>query len=107
RLLLVARAMEAGYRAGDAIAERPEKLKRFVSEAAEPREPKPRVPVDTEAILRMLKSDEIEAVRDGLRQAVAALGPKQFVTDVAAPLVEATGNAWHEGRIGVRHEHLL
>jgi methanogenic corrinoid protein MtbC1 len=38
---------------------------------------------------------------------VAALGPKRFVTDVAAPLVQATGDAWHDGKIGVRHEHLL
>jgi DNA-binding transcriptional MerR regulator/methylmalonyl-CoA mutase cobalamin-binding subunit len=107
RLALVARAMEAGYRAGDAIAESPEKLKRFVFEAAEPREPQPAVPLDVEGMLRALRADEIEAVRDGLRQTAASLGPRRFVTDVATPLVEAAGNAWHEGRISVRHEHLL
>jgi MerR family transcriptional regulator, light-induced transcriptional regulator len=107
RLLLVARAMEAGYRAGDAIAESPEKLKRVVSEAAEPRDSQPAAVVDVQEFLRMLRADEIEPLRDGLRQAVASLGPKRFVTDVAAPLVQATGDAWHDGRITVRHEHLL
>jgi DNA-binding transcriptional MerR regulator/methylmalonyl-CoA mutase cobalamin-binding subunit len=107
RLALVARAMEAGYRAGDAIAESPQKLKRFVTEASEPREPRPGSLVDTDELLRLLHADEVESLRDGLRQAVASLGPKRFVTDVAAPLVQATGNAWHEGRISVRHEHLL
>jgi MerR family transcriptional regulator, light-induced transcriptional regulator len=107
RLALVARAMEAGYRAGDAIAESPEKLKRFVSEAAEPREPEPAAVIDVQEFLRLLRADEIEPLRDRLRQAVASLGPKRFVTDVAAPLVQATGDAWHEGEISVRHEHLL
>jgi MerR family transcriptional regulator, light-induced transcriptional regulator len=107
RLALVARAMEAGYRAGEAIAESPEQLKRFVSEAAEPRESQPAAVVDVQEFLRLLRADEVEPLRDGLRQAVASLGPKRFVTDVAAPLVRATGDAWHEGAIGIRHEHLL
>ena len=46
-------------------------------------------------------------MRDELRRSVALHGPKQFLTDVAAPLVEQVGQAWATGRIAVRHEHLI
>jgi MerR family transcriptional regulator, light-induced transcriptional regulator len=46
-------------------------------------------------------------VRNGLRQAVATLGPHNFLTQVAGPLVEQVGEAWSAGRLAVRHEHLL
>jgi len=107
RLALVTRAMEAGYRASDAIAATPEELKRFVAEAAEPAQSAPAGVADTAEILRLLEDDRAEAVRDALRQSVATLGPKRFVTELATPLVRAVGDAWHDGTLGVRHEHLF
>jgi MerR family transcriptional regulator, light-induced transcriptional regulator len=107
RLALIARAMEAGYRASDAIAARPDDLKRFVAEAAESPEIAPAAPVHIEGVLRLLRDNQTEAVRDALRQGVATFGPRRFLTDMAAPLVRAVGDAWHDGTIGVRHEHLL
>ncbi len=107
RLTLIARAMEAGYRAGDAIAATPEELKRFMADTLEPRSFVPATLVDVEELLRVLRENRADAVSDTLRQAVAALGPRRFVTDLATPLVRATGEAWHEGKIAVRHEHLL
>jgi MerR family transcriptional regulator, light-induced transcriptional regulator len=107
RLALIARAIEAGYRAGDAIAAAPEELKRFVADSAESKQPAPAGTIDVEELLRLLRDDQPEALRDALRQAVATLGPKRFVTDIATPLVRAVGDAWHDGKIRVRHEHLL
>jgi DNA-binding transcriptional MerR regulator/methylmalonyl-CoA mutase cobalamin-binding subunit len=107
RLALIARAMEAGYRASDAIAAIPDDLKRFVAEAAEAPEVAPAAPIDIEGVLRLLRDNQAEAVRDSLRQGVATLGPRRFLTDMAAPLVTAVGDAWHDGKIGVRHEHLM
>jgi MerR family transcriptional regulator, light-induced transcriptional regulator len=107
RLALIARAMEAGYRAGDAIAAPPAELKRFMAEAAGAPAVAPAAASDPEGVLRLLRDNQAEAVRDTLRQGVATLGPKRFLTDMAAPLVHAVGDAWHQGSIGVRHEHLL
>ncbi len=41
----------------------------------------------------------------GLRRAVVALSAADFVDGVAAPLLDAIGEEWRKGRIGVAHEH--
>lgn len=40
-----------------------------------------------------------------LRQAVLALGALPMLTDVLAPLLQRVGNAWHQSRLSVAHEH--
>ena len=108
RLSLITRAMQAGYRASDAIAEPPERLRAFVAGQAGAGQDRSLGgdPIDPNGLLELLRDDEAEALRDALRRAAAMLGPRRFVADIAAPLTRLVGDAWHDGRIAVRHEHL-
>ena len=107
RLVLISRALKAGFRSGEVIHRSTDELRGLlVSSARVEAENEPRTPT-IESLLGRLVADDPEGLRDELRHSVALLGPKQFLTDVAAPLIEQVGIAWAAGRIAVRHEHLL
>jgi DNA-binding transcriptional MerR regulator/methylmalonyl-CoA mutase cobalamin-binding subunit len=107
RLVLIARAVKAGFRSGDVIHRHAQDLRGLLrSSAPAETDLKPGTPT-VESLIARLTSDDPEGLRNELRQSVAVLGPKQFLIDVAAPLVEQVGAAWAAGRLAVRHEHLL
>lgn len=108
RLILVARALKAGFRAGEVIHKSPAELRSLISSSAHAQlSSSLRESPTIESLIRALTSDDAPALRTGLRQAVATLGPRSFVVEVAGPLVEQVGEAWAAGRLSVRHEHLL
>lgn len=107
RLVLVARALRAGFRAGEVIRREPAELRALLRTSTEPRfEPQPAGPT-VQSLLDTLARDDADALRAELKQAIATLGPRRFLVEVADPLVVAVGQAWQRGRLDVRHEHLL
>jgi methanogenic corrinoid protein MtbC1 len=107
RLILVSRALKAGFRAGEVIHRDTTELKALlVSSAKAEQSGQQEFPTVT-ALIGALRAEDASSVRSGLRQAVATLGPRQFLVDVAGPLVEQVGEAWASGRLDVRHEHLI
>jgi len=106
RLVLISRALKAGYRSGEVIHRTPDELRGLLVAPAGTEVEEQRTPT-IESLLGLLVHDDPDGLRDELRRSVALLGPKQFLTDVAAPLVEQVGVAWAAGRIAVRHEHLI
>lgn len=108
RLTLVARALKSGYRPGEVIHKAPAELEQMLAAAA-PSPPDPSLPgaSPVRRVLEALQADDADAVRDHLRQAVATLGPRRFIAEVAGPLLERVGDAWAAQRIEIRHEHLL
>jgi len=107
RLVLIARALKAGFRSGEVIHRVAEELRTLLASSTRAENEKERRTPTIESLLGRLIDDDPEGLRDELRRSVALLGPKQFLTDVAAPLVDAVGEAWASGRIAVRHEHLV
>lgn len=106
RLILVERALQAGCRAGEAIRKTNEELRALVERTITPATPALSDAVVTPAeLIRLLQRDDTDGIRLALRQAVASLGPKQFVIQLAAPLIEQVGIAWERGQLQVRHEH--
>ncbi len=107
RLVLISRALKAGFRAGEVIHRSVEELRSVLANSARiETENEQRTP-NIDSLLARLIADDPDGLRDELRRSVALLGPRQFLIDVAAPLVERVGEAWAAGRIAVRHEHLL
>jgi DNA-binding transcriptional MerR regulator/methylmalonyl-CoA mutase cobalamin-binding subunit len=107
RLVLISRALKAGFRSGEVIHRGIEELRDLlVSSARAEGESAAHTPT-IESLLSRLTADDPEGLRDELRRSVALLGPKQFLTEVAAPPIEEVGTAWAAGRIAVRHEHLV
>lgn len=107
KLILVARALKAGYRAGEVIRRDPVDLKQLLASSAQTRfDPGASTPT-IQSLLDALTREQPDLLRSEMRTAVALLGPKRFLTEVAGPLAEQVGMAWASGRIQVRHEHLL
>lgn len=110
KLKLVSRALEAGFRAGEVVPLPAADLARLL-DAAEPdlpRAARAQAPgeVSVDALLDALAADEVALFTERLAHAVTALGPRQFVTDVAHPLAARVGELWARGELEVRHEHL-
>jgi MerR family transcriptional regulator, light-induced transcriptional regulator len=106
RLVLISRALKAGYRSGEVIHRGSDELRALLVSSARTEVEKDRRTPSVESLLSLLVQDDPEGLQGELRRSVALLGPKQFLIDVAAPLVEQVGVAWAAGRIAVRHEHL-
>jgi methanogenic corrinoid protein MtbC1 len=110
RLLAMRRAMQSGYRVGDLVGKslaELESLARSPDEASDASTaPAASAVVDVAALLAMLARDADRELDEALRAASVLLGPRRFVTEVAHPFAIAVGQAWADGRISIRHEHL-
>jgi len=107
RLVLIARALKAGFRSGEVIHRGTEELRGLLISSTRAEVESDRGTPTIESLLGLLIQDDPQGLRDELRRSVALLGPKQFLTEVVAPLVEQVGVAWAAGRLAVRHEHLV
>ena len=105
RLVLISRTLKAGFRSGEVIHRSTEELRALLATSARAEANEPLTPT-LDSLIERLTADDPDGLRDELRQSVALLGPRQFLIEVAAPLVQRVGEEWADGRIGVRHEHL-
>ena len=104
----VARALEQGYRPGDVVHLPRRQLRALVGAELDTRltgSEHAVAPIAT--LVDLLARDDVRGVEAKLRFSAAALGAKRFVTDCAQPLAQAVGQAWAEGKLAIRHEHLL
>jgi DNA-binding transcriptional MerR regulator len=109
RLRLVARLLERGYRPSDVIHAPEHELARLLNNSlgASQQAADASAIGDVHTLLKLLSADDAKGIEQQLRLAAAAWGAKRFVTDLAQPLAEAVGQAWAQGQLEVRHEHLM
>lgn len=108
RLRVIAEALGRGYRPGDVIQMPLNELQALLGGA--PDTPSARgaaVIADVPTLLELLEQDDAKRIEDELRLAAAALGARRFVVELAQPLAVAVGQAWEDGRIEIRQEHLM
>ena len=106
-LKLIRRALEQGYRPGEVVGKPREELMQLILVTSQAPSPGTGAAPTTASILAALGRDEIAVVRAELRQAAVVLGPKRFLIEVAHPLSVRVGELWAEGKLEVRHEHVL
>ncbi len=108
RLRLVREALQLGHRAANVIHSELSTLRSLVEESRSSES------ADSEPLVSLRVIDRwIELVRrfDGrgfereLRASLAALGVPSFLAMRAAPFIQALGDRWADGLIGIRHEH--
>ena len=63
--------------------------------------------IDTAPLLRAVLDFDAPAVDAELGRFAAALAPEALLRDVVMPLLALVGDAWHERRATIAHEHLL
>ncbi len=108
-LKLISQALELGYRAGDVVGKPPDNLRRMIAEQKPSAVATPAAgePPQIDKVLAALARDDLGSVREQLRHAVAALGPKRFLTHFAQPLAHEVGERWARGELAVRQEHAV
>jgi DNA-binding transcriptional MerR regulator/methylmalonyl-CoA mutase cobalamin-binding subunit len=107
-LRLIKRALDQGYRAGEVVGKSLEELTRLVVVSSQAPSLVTGMGSPTPAtILDALDRDEVALLRAELRRAAVMLGPKKFLVEVAHPTCVRVGELWAEGKLEVRHEHLL
>lgn len=107
RLMLVARTLKAGYRAGEVVTRTRDELSDLLASAATTGAGTSSTPSSVESLMLLLERDDMQGLLVELRQSMATLGPKRFVVDVCAPLVDRVGEAWASHKLEIRHEHML
>jgi MerR family transcriptional regulator, light-induced transcriptional regulator len=105
RLQVVARALERGYRPGDVIHLSQRQVEALLE--GFPAQAVATAMATVPQLVEMLAADDIKSIEDQLRLAAAALGPKRFVTELCQPLAREVGQAWADGKLAIRQEHLL
>jgi len=113
RLLLLRRAVEQGHAIGQVaglgdlqLRDLLEKSSSFAAEGAASK------PLDSQEILlpvlRALERFDYAATDREINRLATAMGsPRNFVHQIALPLMRTIGERWHEGRCSIAQEHML
>lgn len=107
RLQLLKAVVDRGHAIGLVAALEDASLRRLLdtSAAAEPVRRASRVELDD--VSRAAVSYDRKTVTERLSTLAAMLPPRQFVFDVAVPLLADVGREWAAGRLRASHEHML
>jgi methylmalonyl-CoA mutase cobalamin-binding subunit len=109
----IVRAIHAGYRPGQLLKGKPGELENLLStlkvHEKEAATASTAISNDAafEALLPLIRELDSERVRRELGLRAMAMGPKLFVTDFVARLLEWTGDLWEGGELSIYEEHFL
>ena len=106
-LNLIRRALEIGHRPGDVVGKPRAELLELIAATSQGPSPKTGAVPTLESLIAVIGRDDLGALRSELRQAAGVLGAKRFVTEIAQPLALRVGDSWVQGKLEVRHEHML
>jgi methanogenic corrinoid protein MtbC1 len=107
RLRLIREALQLGHRAAAVIHAEPAELRgllelgRGASASDEIRDAGPLI----DRWVALVRRFDGRALERELGASLAALGVPAFLSTRAAPFIQALGDRWSDGLIGVRHEH--
>lgn len=106
RLRQVAQLLKRGYQPSDVIHKTEPELAQLLGTSTGAN-PGVTAVADVPALLELLASDDVKGLEEQLRLAALAWGGKRFVTELVHPLAQAVGDAWANGELLIRHEHLM
>lgn len=104
-LRLLARVVGAGRAIGDVAALQHAELEKLAAQT-EPQVSAPRTDFIGRVLERLERFDQA-AVARLLGDALVGLGGRDFIYEVAVPLLQDVGERWHQGKLSIADEHLL
>ena len=107
KLRVVKRLLDGGHRPGRVVAMPMEALLTLSENSLGAVKPLPSQELpDVRPWVGLLRSHDVEALRQQLVQAHMRLGLSRFVTDVVTPLNTLIGDSWMRGQLEIFEEHL-
>lgn len=115
RLQLIRRLLDAGLRPGKVVGLGSNELQGLLEQQGPTQRIEPSVkehdasqkPVDLDSLIATIAAHDPQALRHALHSALMRMGLAPFVTELAAPLTNAVGDAWARGRFEIFEEHLF
>ena len=108
-LLLIAKALESGYRAGDIVPLPLSELELLLQSSGAFDRTKATGNAEDVTLLAFdaCKRFDRESLAALLHSEAAVLGLPRFLRERVAPLLDEVGDAWGRGEIEIRHEHFF
>lgn len=108
RLRLLRQAVGLGHAIGRVAPLTTEELRVLLARGAgQVPEIGPTVPADLGALEAAVERFDVQGLRRELSRLAALLPPRALAREVALPLLQRVGEAWHEGKIGAAQEHVV
>lgn len=107
RLGLVQRALQRGHRISSVVGCSMAELRQLLEQKRLDLDALEGEHVAVRRILAALCADDDQRLVWELRFAALNLGTRDFVREIASVLIRVIGEAWQQGKIQIRHEHLL
>jgi DNA-binding transcriptional MerR regulator/methylmalonyl-CoA mutase cobalamin-binding subunit len=109
QLLLIAKALDFGYRAGDVVPLTQHELHALLRDSGmfEPAAATKDSGELTAGVLDACRRFDREALTGILRREASVLGTAGFLRERVAPLLEQVGEGWVNGELEIRHEHFF
>jgi MerR family transcriptional regulator, light-induced transcriptional regulator len=106
RLRRIAEALARGHRPGQVVALSEPRLELLMHQSSRAAESAPRL-APLPALMSLVRDHETVRLGEALLAEAGRLGPLGFLRDCVAPMIEAVGDAWSRGELGVAHEHFF
>lgn len=110
RLKLLRQLVEVGHAIGRVAVLTSDELRALLTRGPDPVPydgPSPSAPADVGALKAAVERFDAPALRRELTRLAAILPARTLAREVALPLLQQVGEAWHEGRYTVAQEHLV
>jgi DNA-binding transcriptional MerR regulator/methylmalonyl-CoA mutase cobalamin-binding subunit len=108
-LLMIARALDCGYRAGDVVPLDRAGLEGLLQAAGVSE-----ILLDgetsydiTEVVFDACRRFDRSSLQSVIRRDASVLGVRVFLRERVSPLLDAVGEAWARGKLEIRHEHFF
>jgi DNA-binding transcriptional MerR regulator len=108
-LLLIAKALDSGYRAGDIVPLPLAELGQLLQSSGvfDPTSATGNAEDVMSLVLDACMRFDWESLAGLLHSEATVLGLPRFLRERVSPLIDEVGNAWHRGAIEIRHEHFF
>ncbi len=106
RLRRISEALARGHRPGHVVTLSPPRLEALLQQTS-PSVTSAAHPAPIAAMMSLVRDHAGAELAEALLAEAGRLGPFGFLRDCVAPLIEAVGDAWSRGELGVAHEHLF
>ena len=106
RLRRISEALARGHRPGQVVPlDEPRLASLLTTDASDSRGPDRRAPL--KPLLELVRGHKGPELTSTLLAEAARLGPPDFLRLCVVPLIQAIGDAWSRGEIGIAHEHFF
>ncbi len=108
RLVLLRRATELGHSIGQVARLQDDELRRVIGETSQEVTSHASIyDALVDDYLKAIYKFDVQGAESMLNRTAAIIPPMKLTLEILVPLMRRVGEAWHEGRLKISHEHII